>query len=781
MKRILYLGFFLALFGSLSAQTTTQTIRGTIVDKDTRQPLIGAAVQVTDVEPAMGTVTDIDGNFLLAKVPTGRHRIEATYLGYEPYIAEDAILNSARELVLEIALSESAVMAEEVVVTARSHGNEPLNELSIVSTRSFSVEETQRYAASANDPMRMALGFSGVQGSRDARNDLIIRGNPGFGLLWRVEGIDVPNPNHFARRGASGGGISIFSVSVLSNSDFSTGAFPAMYGNAFSGVFDIQFRSGNKEQQEYSIRAGMLGLEFSREGPIKKGRSSYLFNYRYSTLGILNALGIRLVSLRDSNTFQDFSFKTDHRSKNGKHMFSFWGMGGLSDERRDPAEGGPEEWQIYTDYLTRDFDTDMGIVGFSHSYLIDDKSYLKTSLAVQGQRILYQNDTLDQNEVPSLINDELYYNNRLTLTSYYNRKLSSSATMRLGAIATRMGYDYDFRYLVEDAFTTYVDEEGSTLLLQPYGYVRWQLHPRWTVNAGLHAMFFTLNDTWSAEPRLGVQYQAGPGATLSLAYGLHSRIVPMASYFTQVNGEQPNLDLDLVKAHHFVLGYDQLVGTNKRLRMEAYYQRLFDVPVAADVNSTFSLLNHIDGFATRNLVSEGTGTNYGLDVTFEQFFSNRTFYILSGSLFSSTYEALNGETYSTRFDNTFATSFMGGREWPTGQRGTIQGSVRLMYNGGQRISPVLSPVRDPNDPLNPILDEANPYSIRVDNFFRPDLRFAYRHDNEKNAWYISLDVQNFISRQNQDVLNYNFDPILGDWVFGTLGSIVPVLTFQLDW
>ncbi|MBV6655759.1 MAG: TonB-dependent receptor [Mameliella sp.] len=575
--------------------------------------------------------------------------------------------------------------------------------------------------------------------------------------------------------------ITNFCYTVLSNSDFSTGAFPAMYGNGFSGVFDIQFRSGNKEQREYSVRTGMLGLEFSTEGPIKKGRSSYLFNYRYSTLGILNAMGIRLVSFRDSNTFQDFSFKTNHQSENGKHLFSVWGMGGLSDERRDPAEGGPAEWQIFTDYLTRDFDTDMGIVDFTHSYLIDDKSYLRTSLALQGQRVLYQNDTLDQNEVSSIINDELYDNSRLTLTSYYNRKLSAGATMRLGAIATQLNYDYSFRYLTGESFTTYLDEEGHTYLLQPYGYIHWKLHPRWTVNAGFHGMFFTLNDTWSMEPRLGLQFQASEGGTLSLAYGLHSRIVPMGSYFTRINGAQPNLDLELTKAHHLVLGYDQIVGTNKRLRVEAYYQHLFDVPVAADRSSTFSLLNHVDGFATRSLVSEGTGTNYGLDVTFEQFFSNRTFYILSGSLFSSTYEPLNGETYSTRFDNTFTTSFMGGREWPVGQSGTIQGSIRLMYNGGQRISPVLNPVRDPQDPQNPILDEANPFSIQVENFFRPDLRFAYRKDNEKNAWYISLDVQNLIARQNQDVLNYNFDPVLGDWVFGTLGSIVPVLTFQLDW
>lgn len=283
------------------AQNTTQTIKGKIIDTDTQQPLIGATAVVTSLEDKPGTVTDLDGYFELTDVPTGRHRLEFRYVGYEPHIIEDAIVNSAKELVLEVSLVEAGILADEVVIVARSHGNEALNELAMVSTRSFSAEETQRYPASANDPSRMAVGFPGVQISRDNRNEIIIRGNANFGLLWRLEGVDIPNPNHFARRGSSGGGITVFSVGLLSNSDFSTGAFPAEYGNALSGIFDVKFRSGNMQKREYTFRAGMLGLEVATEGPIKKGKSSYLLNYRYSTLGILDAFDIRLVNERESN------------------------------------------------------------------------------------------------------------------------------------------------------------------------------------------------------------------------------------------------------------------------------------------------------------------------------------------------------------------------------------------------------------------------------------------------------------------------------------------------
>ncbi|MCB9298116.1 MAG: TonB-dependent receptor [Lewinellaceae bacterium] len=777
-------GFLAMAFLSVSAQNPTQSIKGTIVDKDTRQPLIGATVIVATAEGQPGTVTDYDGRFELPAVPVGRHRIEFQYLGYEPYVIGDAILNSARELVLDVQLVERAVVTEEVVITARAHGNEPLNELAMVSTRSFSVEETQRYAASANDPSRMAVGFPGVQANRDARSDIVIRGNSGIGLLWRLEGIDIPNPNHFARKGSSGGGITIFSVSMLSNSDFSTGAFPAEYGNAFSGVFDIKFRNGNTEHREYTFRAGMLGLDFSTEGPIRRGKSAYLVNYRYSTLGILDAMDIRLVDERESNRFQDLSFKLHFNSENGKHITSVWGIGGLSDEFFEAVKG-VDNWETYTDYQTRDFDTDMGAVGVNHSYLIDGKSYLRTSLAVMGQKVLFRNDTLTRELEPAIVNDELYKNSRLVLASYYNRKLSSRAAFKGGFIASRLSYDLFFRYLLGTAYRTYLDEQGGTFLLQPYANLRLMPHARWTANLGLHAMYFTLNGSASLEPRLGVRFQATEAASFSFAYGLHSRILPIGAYFTLVEagaGEvsQPNEELGLIKAHHFVLGYDQLLGKSQRLRLEAYYQRLFNVPVSVDPQSTFSLINQIEGYATRELVNEGTGTNIGLDITYEQFFTNGAFFIAAASVFNSTYEPLNGETYDTRYNSQLLGSFMGGKEWPAGDRGTLQTGLRLLYSGGQRITPILSPARDPFSPADPLLDESRPFSLQVGDYFRPDLRVAYRRDNPANAWYIALDVQNVISRNNDDALDYNYDPDLGKWVFGFQSGIVPVLSFQID-
>lgn len=784
MQKLFFLLSF-ALFGcTLFAQGTVQTIKGKILDKDTKQPLIGATVLVTSIDSRPGAVTDLDGNFELPGIPTGRHQLEFSYLGYEPFTIEDAIVNSAKELVVTIELVESSITTDEVVITARSYGNEALNELAMVSTRSFSAEETQRYSGSANDPSRMAVSFPGVQSSRDNRNDIVIRGNAGFGMLWRLEGIDIPNPNHFARRGSSGGGITVFSVGLLSNSDFSTGAFPAEYGNALSGIFDIKFRNGNTEKREYTFRAGMLGIDVATEGPIKKGKSSYLFNYRYSTLGILDAFDIRLVDERESNRFQDLSFKLNFNSANNRHITSIWGISGISKEFFEAVDG-TENWQTYDDYLTRTFNTKMGAIGINHNFLIDEKSYLRTSLAIMGQNILYQNDTLNQDLSSRLIIDEQYTTNHLVVSSTYNRKFSPKVTLKAGLIGK--GIQYNFLYgsiLSPHPTDPYIDETGRTWQFQGFANFRIRPNPRWTFNLGLHLLHLGLNGTSNLEPRLGVNYQISESAEISLAYGNHSRIVPLPNYFIREysnNGFQlPNSNLDLIKANHLVLAYRQFLGKSLRLQLEAYYQSLYDVPVSTDPNGTFSLLNHVDGFYAIPLISEGTGTNMGLDLTLEKVFSNGTFFILAGSVFNSTYEPLNETTYDTRYNSTIAGSFMGGKEWPLNENATLQTGLRLVYGGGQRLTPILSPARDPRDPSVPILDESRPFTLPVGEFFRPDIRIAYRRDNPSNAWYIALDVQNVIGRKNEDPLDYTYDPDLKNWVFRSQSSIVPVLSFQID-
>ncbi len=784
MKNILIaLSIYCYCISFCLAQSPSQTIKGVVIDQDSRQPLIGATVMIENSDPSIGTSTDINGAFRLENVPVGRHQIRCQYLGYQVFLSDNIILNSAKELIVNITLIEAGHTTDEVVVTAFKHSNEALNTMSIVSTRSFSVEETQRYAASANDPSRMAMGFPGVQASRDSRSDIVIRGNSGIGLLWRLEGIDIPNPNHFARKGSSGGGITVFSVSMLDNSDFSTGAFAAEYGNAFSGVFDIHFRKGNKEKREHSFRAGLLGLDFSTEGPIKKGRSSYLINYRYSTLGLLNKMGVHLVGPRVDNNFQDLSINLYFPSENNKSTFTLWGIGGLSDEFSTTDGDDPQQWQVFSDYLRRDFQTDMGAIGATHSYLINDQSFIKTSAAVMGQKILFINDTLDLNKQAGIINEERYENVRYSLASHYSNKINSKLSLKTGLFLSNLSYDLFYQKAFAETPTTFtkiIDEKGSSLLVQPYAQMRYHPSPKWTLSAGIHTLFFSLNDTYSIEPRLAVKYDISEKSNLSFAYGKHGRILPIGSYFTQVENTMPNLELDIIQSHHFVLAFEQGFKNNMRLRTEAYFQNLFNVPVSADTNSTYSILNATDGFATEALVNKGEGKNIGLDITLEQGFKNGFFFLFSGSIFNSTYSDVSGKFYNTRYNSNIAGTFMGGKEWTLKKGGVFQAGLKLLANQGARKSPLINGAPASRFDREAPWDESRPFEVQVAPYFRPDIRLSYRKDNPNSAWTIALDVQNVIGRDNEDGLDYSYDSDANEWTSRSQSGLTPILSFQID-
>lgn len=311
---------------ALKAQIPTQTVRGIIVDKISQSPLPGVVVVLVNSNPLIGTSTDEEGRFKLTQVPVGKQTLKVSFIGYKENVMQNLSVNAGKELVLNVSLEEDIKSMSEVVVTAKVEKNKPLNDMSMVSTRAFSVEETQKFAAAVNDPARMATSFAGVVNGSDGGNMISIRGNSPNGLLWRMEGVEIPNPNHFSNVGTSGGGIAIISSQLLSNSDFSTGAFASEYGNALSGVFDLKLRKGNNQKREYTFQAGVLGVDVSTEGPFKKGYDgSYLVNYRYSTLGLLSKMGVPIGDA--TTTFQDLSFNVSLPTKK-LGTFGVFGFGG---------------------------------------------------------------------------------------------------------------------------------------------------------------------------------------------------------------------------------------------------------------------------------------------------------------------------------------------------------------------------------------------------------------------------------------------------------------------
>jgi hypothetical protein len=760
----------------LHAQQTFQNIKGSVTDRDSKKPLQGATVNIA--ETANTVLTDGLGNFILKNIPTGRIRIQVTYTGYQSYLSDYIILNAAKESELDVEMEEEKKQLEGVIIKTIRNPKQPVNRYTLVSGRSFSPEETQRYAASANDPSRMVLGFPGVQATRDNRSDIVIRGNNPVGMQWRLEGLDVVNPNHFARKGSTGGGITILSLSMLDNSDFLTGGMPAEYGDVLSGAFDMHLRKGNNQKAEHSFKAGMIGLDYSTEGPIKKGLSSYLMNYRYSTLGLLNTVGLHLVDERENNNFQDLAFNLAFANKNNSVQWNFWGIGGHSKETGEEVKD-TLDWKQYDDYAIYDFKTRMGAIGLGNTSRISQKSFVKSSLAFIAQQVIYVDDTLTRKKIASTVNDELYRNKRMAFASSYNHKFSPSANLKTGIYLTNIFYHFkrDALDYITNVYRKFVNGDGSTLLFQPYVQLSVKPGKRLTVNPGIHMLYLAFNKKSSLDPRLSMQYKIDNRKNISLAYGLFSKILPLGSYFYYASSSYPNKDLDMMRAHHLILAYDQMLGNSWRVHTEAYYQKLFHIPVVNDINRTFWILNELDGYAEQALVSKGKGTNKGIDVSAEKFFSKGLFTILSFSIFNSTYEPLNGKTYNTRFNSGNSGSWTGAKEWKIKRNRVFQLGWKMVYNGGLPLTPLAAIQSTTREP---VLDETRPYSEKVSPYFRTDARFALRKDRAGRSWQIALDVQNIFGIKNTDGLSRKYDPSVNQWVYKTQSGIVPVFSYEVD-
>ncbi len=753
-----------ALFFAASAiraqapSPSLQTIRGTVLDAESRQPLPGATVVLIGSDPLLGTVTDLDGQFRLSQVPVGRWDMGISYIGYEPTRQDQLLISAGKETVLEIVLTESVASLETVVIQGSGGQGAALNEMATVSARSFSVEETGRYAAGIFDPARMAMNFAGVSsGGGDLSNEIVVRGNSPRGLSWRLEGVEIPNPNHFGALGGGGGAISMLSSSTLATSDFYTAAFPAEYGNASSGVFDLKLRKGNEEKREYALMVGLLGIEASAEGPFKLGSpASYLINYRYSTLALLSTFIKPAGDVLPS--YQDLSFNVDLPTKKAG-SFSIWGLGGANNAYED-ITADSSVWESSYDNDGYDQWQEMGVAGLSHRLLITENTWMRTVIAASADRYKDKMYYLEpeNNYAVTYYDSTRFLSTTIRGSWMIHSKLNARSSIRAGLVYVQLGYRYDYYNAdTNGVWTQYLNSRGQTGLAESYAQWRFRIRPDWTINLGMHSTLLLLNNAWALEPRAAVEWQQSETRTFSLATGLHAKPEQISAYYLQqvepseTVREQINQDLKLNKALHGVLGYRERFGTSWRLSVEAYGQYLYHVAVSQTGEGTDALLNASgiwDIVGLDSLESTGTGYNAGIDITVEKFFSDRWYVLATGSVFRSRYKPFNGEWYPTRYDRGFAENVVGGREWPIGREGrnTIGINGKINVQGGNRQNSIdLNASRAAGET---VLIEGGEWAEQVPAYFRVDLGVRYRINRPRTNHSIMLDVQNVTNRQN---------------------------------
>ncbi len=750
---IIFLLLSCSLLQAQKSATLNQTIKGTVLDKQAQYPLIGVNIVLIDSTQFIGATTDLDGNFELKKVPIGRQMLRLTYVGYEEVMIPNILVGSAKQVVLNIEMEEKVSELEEFVVSGQNEKHKAINEMASVSARTISIEEVARFSGSTQDPARMAQSYAGVSGASDDRNDIIVRGNAPTGVLWRLEGVDIPSPNHFAALGTTGGPVSMLNINNLQNSDFLSSAFPAEYGNATSAVFDLRLRNGNTDKYEFLGQMGFNGFEAGVEGPLKIGKNaSFLANYRYSTLGIFQALGIQFGTGFAVPQYQDLTFKLNvPTEKLGK--FSLWGLGGLSFIEFLAEEVGDDN--LFSDDSENSyFASNTGVVGLSHTYFFNNNTFSKLTLSISGTQTAGKVDERQEDNEFERVFGQNYQQFKYAANWKLNKKINTKNRFTLGA-----NYDLfainakDSVRRNNDVFVPDVDFNGQTSFVQAYGQWQHRFNDKLKLTAGIHGQYLSLNNATAIEPRLGLKYAINKKHTFSLGTGLHSQMQPVLIYFLEddtqtFDSELPNKSLDFTKSTHAALAWDYLISSQLRLKVEAYHQYLYDVPVE-DTPSSFSMLNTGADFGfpdKLNLKNNGEGANYGLELSLEKFFANNYYFLITGSVFQSKYMGSDEEWRNTLFNSNYVANFLAGKEFKFSERFSLTLDTKLTLAGGRRSTPVL--LAESIAAGEEVLDEDNAFSERYANYFRPDFKIGFRQNTKRITQTFSVDLQNVSNNQN---------------------------------
>lgn len=756
---------------------TTQTVRGRVIDEVSKTPLIGVTVQVLgNFDSPLGSATDGDGFFTITNVPTGRQTLKVSYVGYEEQIIPNVIVTAGKEVILNFALTESVAQLNEVVITANTKDDKTAtnNDLAIVSARSFNIDDTRRYAGALGDPSRMAANFAGVIGGNDSRNDIVVRGNSPTGMLWQLEGLNIPNPNHFGALNSTGGPVSMLNNNNLDKSDFITSAFPAQYGNAIAGAFDIRLREGNNQKIEKVAQIGFNGFELGMEGPFSKSsKSSFIVNYRYSTLGVFQALGIEFGTGGNIPNYQDLNYKLTFPTKNnGK--FTVFGILGTSsidllgskikkDDLRKPSSSdlyGNENEDSYPRYGTT-------INGVSFEKNLSKKTFAKFTLGYSTTREKFTSDSLTRNGDLDVVSrfkraEAKFNTDKASFVFFTRTKFNSKNSLTSGVYI-----DYNtFSLFNRDLFanvnkdTVRVDISDNNTLSQAYTQWKHRFSTKFSFSAGLHAQHYSLNNQVVVEPRGNVTYQMTGNKSLSLGYGLHHQTPSVYTSYAQTKTPTgviySNKDLDFIASNHYVLTYDWNLSETLRLKAEAYYQELSNVPVERSVSS-FSSINTGVSFGPSdkvNLVNRGSGKNYGIELTLERFFNKGYYFLFTTSVFDSKYKGSDNIERNTAYNTQYVVNALGGKEFRVGRnKNFLSLNLKVTTIGGRYLTPLNFAASQIQGQA--VYDESSAFSEKQQPYFRTDFRVAYRKEYKKSTLEFSLDLQNVTGNQNIFTQTYN--------------------------
>jgi len=740
MKKLCVL-LLLCLSASVSSAQSglVETVRGKVVSGDPNNELVQAAIHVEGSDPVIGTVTDEAGNFSF-KVPVGRQRLIVSSMGFLSQEI-DVLVNTGKEVMLNVVLEPAFEELTGVEFVASRDKSRPINRLSVTGARTFSTEETFRFAGSLGDPARMVRSFAGVIPANDSRNDIIIRGNSPIGVQWSLDGVEVANLNHFNTGiGMTGGQVTLLNTNLLSNSDFHMSAWPASYGNALAGIFDLKMRKGNDKKHEFWAQMGFNGIELGSEGYFsKKSTSSYLVSYRYSIPDLMEKMGFYKGI---TPKYQDLTMKLDFdlNEKNHLSIIGLWGTSGIEFVTSEVTQIDIDANFFQKTDQRIAVNSKTLIVGATHSVDFTPKTKLTTLFSFVRSDTNMPVDTMSliqPNAEWKTLWDENALEDKYSLHTKLEHRFTYNSSIEAG-----VKYDlYDVTYLEKESFSderglfSNVDEKGYFSLARAYAQYRHNITSKLLLTGGVHGMYLHLNKTYAIEPRFGLRYTPAPKHTLALAGGLYSQMIPRSFYFIRTLTPQGEIEysnkmLGFMKSTHADVSYDWAFASDWHLKLETYYQWLYNIPVRKDPDATYTMLQ-IGGAGDNvimregNLVNKGTGQNYGAEFTIEKFMSKNYYLLFNSTIYRSTYtNGFNKKEWSTIFDGRYLFNLASGYELPLKKGWTIFADIKGSLAGGTRYTPVLEDQSRREHRI--VYDNTRINELQVRDYFRIDLRIGYR-------------------------------------------------------
>ena len=430
-----------------------------------------------------------------------------------------------------------------------------------------------------------------------------------------------------------------------------------------------------------------------------------------------------------------------------------------------------------------------GIVGLKHKLLLGQRAYVHTIVSGSYTRTNESADLLAP-AGPTPNYGLRYREQAVRLSQLYNYKLNARHTLRAGAIVNFLDDEIAFSDTTEGTFRQRFAFAEGTTSFQAYASWKWRLTEAITANSGVHYFRYGYTGAQSLEPRLGLRAQLAPKHAVTLGAGLHSRaegLVAYAAPLTPNNGEtvRPNRGLGLGRAAHAVVGYELAASRHLRFKAEAYYQHLTDVPVSSDPNTGFSAINARGGdeFILREdtLLNEGTGRNYGLELTLERSLADGYYYLATASLYEAEYRLPGGDYLDNRFNGGYVGNVLGGRDFALGREGrnTLGVNARATFSGGLRYTPLdLVASRAAGESV----ESATPFSAQNAAYWRVDAGVNYRFNTDKATHTLSLTVQNAFNRLNEAERTERYDAArdaIVTRVFRQAGT-VPILKYVVQ-